>query len=390
MKLTWKTEKRKVKDLKTWESNPRTIDESSFKDLKDSIEQDGDWGSLVIDLDGTVISGNQRLKAIDGEVDVKVPNRKLTEKEKRRIALRANRTKGKDNFDILANWDKEDLLEGWFDEKDLDKLLNLEPNEKDDTIPEHVEPIAKLGDIWQLGRHRVMCGDSTQPEAVLRLMEGKKADMVFTDPPYGMNLDTDYSVMVGIGGKVGNKFDRVKGDGADFTDTLITTVLDNFSYCKEIFMFGGDYYINVLPNYGKDGSWVVWDKQSNENDIGVGVNDSYGKMFGSNFELCWSKTKHKRVLCRVLWKSMFGMGKGDEKKRIHPTQKPVEVGCWFMKHFSGEESLVADLFLGSGSTLIACEKTNRICYGMELSEKYCDVIIKRWEDYTGKKAVKQL
>src|SRR3990167_9703061 len=186
MKLTWKTEKRKVKDLKTWESNPRTIDESSFKDLKDSIEQDGDWGSLVIDLDGTVISGNQRLKAIDGEVDVKVPNRKLTEKERRRISLRANRTKGKDNFDILANWDKEDLLEGWFDEKDLDKLLNLEPNEKDDTIPEHVEPIAKLGDVWQLGRHRVMCGDSTQPEAVLRLMEGKKADMVFTDPPYNM------------------------------------------------------------------------------------------------------------------------------------------------------------------------------------------------------------
>src|SRR3990167_5820531 len=168
MKLTWKTEKRKVKDLKTWESNPRTIDESSFKDLKDSIEQDGDWGSLVIDLDGTVISGNQRLKAIDGEVDVKVPNRKLTEKEKRRIALRANRTKGKDNFDILANWNTEDMLAGWIDQSDIDRMLGNDDEDDDFDVKKALESIKKIicvpGEIWKLGDHKLMCGDSTDPD----------------------------------------------------------------------------------------------------------------------------------------------------------------------------------------------------------------------------------
>ena len=176
MSLEWHIEKRKPSDLKVWEENPRTIGEKEFEDIKKSIQEDGDWGILSIDVDGTVINGNQRLTAFlqenSEEIDVKVPNRPLTDKERKRIALRANRTKGKDNFDILANWDKEDLLEGWFDEKDLDKLLNLKPDEKDDQIPENVEPIAKLGDIWQLGRHRVCCGDSTQPEAVSALMGG--------------------------------------------------------------------------------------------------------------------------------------------------------------------------------------------------------------------------
>lgn len=125
MKLEWKTEQREVKDLKVWEENPRTIDESSFKDLKDSIEQDGDWGILVIDTDGTVISGNQRLKANEGKVDVKVPNRPLTDKERKRIALRANRTKGKDNWDVLANWNEDELLSGWLNEEEIMMRIGL-------------------------------------------------------------------------------------------------------------------------------------------------------------------------------------------------------------------------------------------------------------------------
>src|SRR3990167_5714706 len=123
--IKWKTEKRNVKDLKTWQENPRTLDDKGFEDIKNSLNQDGDWGVLVIDTDGTVISGNQRLKAVEGEVDVKVPNRKLTLKERRRIALRANRTKGKDNFDILANWDRESLLEGWLSEEEIMMRIGL-------------------------------------------------------------------------------------------------------------------------------------------------------------------------------------------------------------------------------------------------------------------------
>ena len=152
---------------------------------------------------------------------------------------------------------------------------------------------------------------------------------------------------------------------------------------KETFIWGADYFAELLINRN-DGSWIVWDKQNN----GEGCNDSYDKMFGSNFELCWSKQKHKRALARVLWKGFFGMQNEDTKKRVHPTQKPTELASWFFTKFSKENNIILDLFLGSGSTLIAAEKLKRKCYGMELDEKYCDVIIERWEQFTGQKAKK--
>ena len=128
-----------------------------------------------------------------------------------------------------------------------------------------------------------------------------------------------------------------------------------------------------------NGSWIVWDKR---------LEESADKMYGSCFELCWSKNKHKREIARIKWAGIFGTEKEPEHKRFHPTQKPVELSSWFVKHFSGEKSLVIDLFLGSGSTIIAAEKTGRICYGMEIDPKYVDVIIKRYEDYVGGKATK--
>ena len=229
--------------------------------------------------------------------------------------------------------------------------------------------------------HRLMCGDSTKEEDVEKLMNGNKANVVYTDPPYGMNLDADFSGMVGIG--KGNKYKDVKGDKDDVTNELITTVFKNFDYCKEIFLWGADYFAELIPNRNK-GSWVVWDKQNN----GEGCKDAYDKMFGSNFELCWSKNKHKRALARVLWKGFFGMQNEDTKKRVHPTQKPIELAKWFLDKFSDENDIVVDLFGGSGSTLIACEQLNRNCYMMELDEHYIDVIIQRWENFTGEKAVK--
>ena len=226
-----------------------------------------------------------------------------------------------------------------------------------------------------------MCGDSTKREDVEKLMDGKKADMVYNDPPYGMLLDADFSGMKGIGS--GNKYDNVIGDHDDFTNDFILKPLEWFNYCKEIFMWGADYYAEILPNKNK-GSWIVWDKMQN----GDGANDKYDKMFGSNFELCWSKKKHKRAIARVLWKGIFGLQKEPGKKRFHPTQKPVELSSWFIKLFSGEENLIIDLFLGSGSTLIACEKTNRICFGMEIDPKYISIILDRWQEYTGEEAIR--
>ena len=226
--------------------------------------------------------------------------------------------------------------------------------------------------MWILGEHRLLCGDATKKEDVERLMDGEKADMVFTDPPYGMNLDTDYSSMKSkmFKGKTGGDYHNpIIGDDKQFNPTL---VLNYFDYCKEQFWWGGDYYAEYLP---KGNSWIVWDKR---------LDDSADKMYGSCFELCWSKSKHKRDIARIKWAGIFGTEKEFDKKRHHPTQKPIDLALWFFDKYNGNN--VVDLFLGSGSTLIACEKTNRKCYGMEIDPHYCDVIVKRWEDYTGNKA----
>ena len=235
-------------------------------------------------------------------------------------------------------------------------------------------------DESEIHSHRLMCGDSTDKATVEMLMDGKKADMVFTDPPYGMRLDTDYSEIKGsknakIKGKGGNKYRPVIGDGEDFKPSLIETVFENFDYCEEIFLFGADYFAELIVNKN-DGSWVVWDKRGSEDA---------DKIIGSCFELCWSKQKHKREIARIKWMGAFGSA--DAKNRVHPTQKPIKLCEWFIEKYSNAGEAIIDLYGGSGSTLIACEQLDRTCYMMELDPKYCDVIIKRWEKFTGEKAV---
>jgi DNA modification methylase len=218
-------------------------------------------------------------------------------------------------------------------------------------------------------RHILMCGDSTSKDDVDRLMDGEKADMVFTDPPYGMNLDTDYSKLPDTNrmGKA-KTFKSVHGDDNEFNPTFI---LEYFDYCNEILLFGADYYAKYLPQ----GSWYVWDKRCDEN---------FDKMIGSAFELCWSKSKHKREIAR--FNNTLFSGEIEAKNKVHPTQKPTKMFEWFFERIKG--NVVVDLFLGSGSTLIACEKTNRKCYGSEIDPHYCSVIIKRWQDFTGEVALK--
>ncbi len=256
----------------------------------------------------------------------------------------------------------------------LPEIEQVEGNTDEDEVPEVAHAITRRGDIWLLGEHRVMCGDSTMIDDVEKLMNGEKADMVFTDPPYGMDLDTDYSKMPSTK-KEGNKtYDKIKGDSNDFSDELIQVFLGYFDYCKEVFIFGADYFAELLPNKN-NGSWIVWDKR---------VEEKFDKMFGSSFELCWSKNKHKREIARFN-NTLFG-GDIEARGKVHPTQKPTKLIEWFFEKWCEGLHLCVDLYLGSGSTLIACEKTNRKCYGMELDEHYCDVIVNRWQNYTGRKA----
>jgi DNA modification methylase len=278
-----------------------------------------------------------------------------------------------------------DLKMTGFDDKQINDLLFEEKQglTDDDDVPDTPEePITKLGDIWHLGKHRLLCGDSTKEEDVNKLMDGAKADMVFTDPPYGMNLKVEqWNTPKKKGQWVSNKknYTNIIGDHEDFSDNLINTIFSNFSYVAEIFIFGADYFAEYLPKR-KNGSWIVWDKRSG------GLENVKWKT--SEFELCWSKIKHQRKIARIRWMGVHGMEKEDTKKRIHPTQKPVLLISWFFDNWGNEDDIIVDLYLGSGSTLIACEKLDRICYGMELDPKYCDVIVKRWEQWTGEKATK--
>jgi DNA modification methylase len=381
--ITWKTEKRKVADLTPAEYNPREMTKEQAKDLAKSLERFNLADPIVINSDNRIIGGHQRINIIkqkakndDFEVDVRVPSRKLTEHEERELNLRLNKNLGQWDFNLLANFDEDMLKDVGFDSEELDKIFQIEPEPKDDDVPEARETDIKQGDMFQLGEHRLLCGDATQREDVERLMQGEKADMVFTDPPYGMNLDTDFSSMEGIAG--GNKYRKVEGDDKKFNPRPF---IELFDYCKEQFWWGADYYAEMIPNRN-DGCFMVWDKT----EAGVRTNSNYDKQFGSNFELVWSREKHKRQIIRALWKGIFGLSKEDTKKRVHPTQKPTKLCSWVINKFSEREDIVLDLFGGSGSTLIAAEKLNRKCYMMELAPEYCQVIIDRWENYTGNKA----
>ena len=392
--MKWHTEFRKVSELKNWEDNPRTISGEAYEELKESIGDLGNFEPLVIDTDGTVLAGNQRLKIHiengDEEVEVSVPERKLTEEEIKKIGVISNRHSGEWDMDKLAN-DFEDILEELgandllLEIDDLLPEVGFEVKEDDYEEPEDLETAVVLGDVYQLGQHKLMCGDSTKIEDIEKLMNGEKADMVFTDPPYGMFLDADFSGMVNDldfakdkGFKGGRKYKNVIGDNEDFNPDFINTIFSVFGYCEEIMLWGANYYSELLQNRN-DGSWFVWDKRLDENA---------DKMYGSCFELLWSKSKHKQEIARVKWASVFGVEQEFDHKRYHPTQKPIELSGWFITRYSNEGERVVDLFGGSGSTLIACEQTNRKCYMMEIDPYYCQVIIDRWEKFTNKKAVK--
>lgn len=267
------------------------------------------------------------------------------------------------------------ILMGGVEEQVQENEFEIEPPK---------EPKSKLGDIYSLGRHRLMCGDSTDKATVELLMNGNKADMVLSDPPYGMFLDTDFSNIKGsmksIGRKnhtKGNKYDKVIGDNEDFTPELITTFFENFAYCKEMFLFGADFFAEILPNKN-EGSWLVWDKRK----------ESQADAIGSEFELCWSKSKHKRRMLRHDWFGFLSSQNGaDARNRVHPTQKPITLLVDIIEQWGNRCNNIVDLYGGSGSTLIACEQLNRNCYMMELDPKYIDVIIERWEQFTGEKAI---
>jgi len=223
-----------------------------------------------------------------------------------------------------------------------------------------------------------MCGDSTKESDVEKLMNGEKADMVFTDPPYGINVVQENKVGgdKSFGSVGGGKIVKAKTYSKVIGDETTDTALNFYELCMKLeienfIIWGGNYFTEFLP---ASSCWIIWDKENTGNFADV--------------EIAWTNYNKGAKLYKWQWNGMIRKGdtKTEGKTRIHPTQKPVGMFEDILKDFTSK--VVYDGFLGSGSTLIACEKTNRICYGMELDTKYCDVIIERWEQFTGQKAKK--
>jgi DNA modification methylase len=198
-------------------------------------------------------------------------------------------------------------------------------------------------------------------------MDGEKADMVFTDPPYGMRLDTNFQR---LDRPCGNSYRAVQGDDLDYDPQQLLSIFKN---SREFFIWGVDYFHNRIPN---GGSFIVWDKR----------NDELESAIGNDFELCWSREHHKRLVFRKLWSGFTARERSEI--RVHPTQKPIALAEWFFERWGKPADIVIDLFLGSGSTLIACEKTGRRCFGMEIDPHYCDVIVERYKKFCGKEVIK--
>jgi len=380
-----------INDVNLWKDNPRNIKTADFKRLKKQIEELGVYKPLIACPENggyTILGGNMRLRALKDmglkEVDMSIVKPK-SKAEKIKYALSDNDRVGEYMEDELA-----ELVYPYIEEIDLgdykidlgepasleDLVSDYGPDaEGEDDVPEIDDSpaITKRGDLFLLGEHRLLCGDATDEGDVKRLMGGKKADMVFTDPPYGINYKPNHNNKRagnyhGAGYHNVKKQGRIIGDEQEYNPIHL---FKTFGYVKELFIWGVDYFVDKIKGF-KDGSLFVWNKRYGIEDI---------KFNTSHFELCWSKKNHLKEIINVKWFGIQGTEKQDIRNRIHPTQKPLELCEWFINKFSKKNQIIWDGFLGSGTTLIACEKLNRKCYGMEIEPKYCDVIIKRFSDY---------
>jgi DNA modification methylase len=370
-----KTELVSIKLVKSNPNNPRIIKDDKFKKLVASIQEFPkmlEIRPIVVNDDMIVLGGNMRLKACIHAGLKEVPIIKvsdLTEQEQKQFIIKDNVSGGEWDWSMLANeWDAEELDAWGLDVPDFGK--ELEAEEDDFETPEGgIETDIVLGDLFEIGEHRLLCGDSSIVENLDKLMNGQKADMVFTDPPYGMNYKPNHS-KARENNKKGITYNNVRhqemviGDNEDYNPSFL---MQYFNSCKEQFWWGADYYIDKIYDF-KDGNLLVWNKR-------FGIEDM--NWSSSHFELCFSKQAHLKEVINIKWFGVQGTEKQDVRTRIHTTQKPIQLPAWFIEKHGKNAKIIVDIYLGSGTTMVAAHQLNRKCYGMELDPKYCQVIVDR-------------
>lgn len=370
-------------------ANPREWTDREVRRLAKSMKVTPELaearGCIVVPHEGryVVLGGNLRLEGAKSLKWRDIMCAVLPEGTKpaklQEIVLKDNSSFGSWDLSLLRrDWAEFDLPE-WGIEVTWDTAgpdptrTETEPGAAEDDFDETSSDIEKRcgrGDIWQLGGHRLMCGDSTERDDLQMLMGGAEVGPVFTDPPYGINI-VNSKGKVGAGRLAKNRtYKPVKND--DSTDTAERNFEVLKDMCSRMIIWGGNYFLRFLPP--SDG-WIVWDKRvdMNSNNFADG-------------EMAWCSFYTPLRIYHQLWNGMIR--EGEHENRVHPTQKPVRMLSEVLRDFSSEGDNILDGFGGSGSTLMACEQTGRHCYMMEYDEHYCDVIIARWEKYTGRKATK--
>jgi len=411
-KLIWHPEKRKIKDLKNWTANPRKITEEAFEKLKERIRQRGFHDIIKIDLDDTVLSGNQRKRALT-ELEIKeviclVPNRKLTKDERDKVALESNTNDGSWDFEALKSFNFDLLLDIGFNKEDLafwDKDLEVEGDQFDveEELGKIKVPKTKLGDLIILGQHKVICGDSGDPGVLKKLFDSEKASLVYSDPPYNIRLN--YSK--GLGGKRsygGNvKDNRTDKEYEEFLRKSMQAALSVTEENSHWFYWSSQLYIWLIQVLFRElgienKSVCLWAKNSQNPVPSLAFNRAYepaiygtrGKPYLAKDIRNLNEFLNKEVGTgnssfedlRDIWAVKRMSGKDME----HATSKPPQLHQKAILRCTRPGDIILDSFSGSASTLIAGEQLKRRVYAVELEPVFCDLTIKRWEKLTGGKA----
>lgn len=383
-----------IEQVMPYENNPR-INDDAVQETANSIKEFGWQQPIVVDKDNVIIVGHTRLKAAKQLGLTKVPvviADKLSDEQVKAYRLADNKT------GELADWDLElldlelnditelDMTDFGFDDVMEGAEDEIIEDEFDEEVPE--EPKAKLGQIWQLGRHRLMCGDSTDQEQVKTLMGGQKADLLLTDPPYNVDYSSkNYGRNKASKTRKNNQIANDKMTPQDFKKFLGLV----FSNARENMKSGASFYI-----WFSDLATVEFNQAANESGLIIKETLIWVK---NHFVLGKQDYQHKHEPCLYGWVAGGSHSWYSDRKQttilnfdkplrsdLHPTMKPVALFDYQIKNNTKTEDVVLDLFGGSGTTIMACEQNGRNAFAMEYDPKYVDVIIKRWEDFTGEKA----
>lgn len=392
-KITWHTETRKLKELKPFQNNPRTMTKDQAQQLATSFGKFGYVEIIAINKDNTILAGHMRVQTMKDKgwdtCEVRVPSRMLTEDECKEYLIRSNKNVGEWDYDLLANeWNLSDLVDWGFTAEELNlDVTEIEPTEPDNEILEPPKnPKTKLEDVYELGDHRIICGDSTRNDVVNLLIGKEHPILMVTDPPYGVNYDPKWRK--DIKGKFGV---ACRATGKVQNDEQVNWALAWHLFPGSIaYVWHADRFASEVQKSLEDAEFeiiaqIIWAKQH----FALSRGDYhwqhepcwYAVKKGHNHN--WQGARDQSTVWEIANLNAFGANKDDERT-AHSTQKPLQAMSRPISNNTAKGEAVYDPFLGSGTTLIAAEMLERICYGIELDPAYCDIIVDRWIKYRNK------